>query len=635
MRQGWEIKSLNELCEFSNGLWTGKKPPFIKAGVIRNTNFTKDGKLDDSDIVYLDVEVSQFEKRKLQYGDLILEKSGGGPKQPVGRVVIFDKKDGGYSFSNFTSSIRIKVNSKLDFNYLHKVLHFMYMNGATENMQSHSTGIRNLKFDDYKQIQVPIPPLPEQQRIVSILDKTFAAIDKAKANLQQNLLNAKELFESYLQNVFAQKGEGWEEKRLGDLVVDVQYGSSAKSKSKGKVPVLRMGNIQNRKFVWDDLVYTDDVDEIKKYELKHNDVLFNRTNSPELVGKTAIYKGETPAIFAGYLIRINRKKDLLDADFLNYFLNSTVVREYGFSVMTSSINQANINGSKLKEYPIVIPSLQKQKEIVVKLDMLLRMKNEVEDVYQQKLSSLDELKKSILQKAFSGELAEPISGELTAAPKLYATEEAALSLAAEPEAAYPKPALTKQQAFLHKLMLASHIVYELCEEKKFGHTKLMKLLYLCEQAGGMALQTNYKKFAAGPFDGKTLTLIDKEFEKNKWFEIIKTKFTIGGKEREATSYKRTEKSLLYKKHFDNYFANKAVTINRVIELFRKEVTDTVEIVATLFYVWKEFLANGSDVVINKLVTGFYKFHPDKKKFKPQQIEEGYQFMLNNSVFPVT
>jgi len=91
MKQSWEIEKLEDVCDFGNGLWTGKKPPFQKVGVIRNTNFTKEGKLDDTDIVFLDVEKSQYAKRKLQFGDIIIEKSGGGPKQPVGRVVIFDK----------------------------------------------------------------------------------------------------------------------------------------------------------------------------------------------------------------------------------------------------------------------------------------------------------------------------------------------------------------------------------------------------------------------------------------------------------------------------------------------------------------------------------------------------------------
>ena len=94
MKNAWQKKALANVCQFSNGLWKGEKPPFVNVGVIRNTNFTKEGALDDSDIAYLDVEAKKFETRRLRFGDVILEKSGGGPKQPVGRVVLFDKEDG-------------------------------------------------------------------------------------------------------------------------------------------------------------------------------------------------------------------------------------------------------------------------------------------------------------------------------------------------------------------------------------------------------------------------------------------------------------------------------------------------------------------------------------------------------------
>jgi type I restriction enzyme S subunit len=82
MKKGWKTKALDEVCQFSNGLWKGKKPPFVNVAVIRNTNFTKEGDLDDSDIAYIDVESKQLEKRRLKFGDIILEKSGGGP-EPV------------------------------------------------------------------------------------------------------------------------------------------------------------------------------------------------------------------------------------------------------------------------------------------------------------------------------------------------------------------------------------------------------------------------------------------------------------------------------------------------------------------------------------------------------------------------
>jgi len=203
MKQDWEIKTIGDVCEFGNGLWTGKKPPYQNVGVIRNTNFTKDGKLDDSNIVYLDVEQKQFAKRKLQFGDIILEKSGGGPKQPVGRVIVFDKKKGDFSFSNFTSVIRIMNDNAVDFNYVHRFLYFKYISGATEKMQSHSTGIRNLKFDDYKAIEIPIPPYTEQKRIVKKLDLLSAESKKLETIYKTKLRNLEEFKKSILQKAFA------------------------------------------------------------------------------------------------------------------------------------------------------------------------------------------------------------------------------------------------------------------------------------------------------------------------------------------------------------------------------------------------------------------------------------------------
>lgn len=184
----------------------------------------------------------------------------------------------------------------------------------------------------------------------------------------------------------------------------MEYGSAAKSKKEGKIPVLRMGNIQNGRFTWTDLVYSDSDSEIAKYLLKYNDVLFNRTNSPELVGKTAIYKGEQPAIFAGYLIRIHRKEAVLDGDYLNYFLNCNIAKKHGKTVVISSVNQANINGKKLKDYFLPIPPLKEQQRIVTVFDTLSTKTKKLEAIYQQKLSDLEELKKSVLKKAFSGEL---------------------------------------------------------------------------------------------------------------------------------------------------------------------------------------------------------------------------------------
>lgn len=266
-------------------------------------------------------------------------------------------------------------------------------NGAT---------VDTLTIQKLQGVQIRIPSITEQHRIVALLDEAFNCIATAKANAEKNLQNARALFESHLQSVLRNKKWPWS--TLGELCERVEYGTSAKSKGEGKVAVLRMGNIQDGRLDWNNLVYTDDETEIAKYRLKHNDVLFNRTNSPELVGKTAIYKGEIPAIFAGYLIRIRRKEHLLDGDFLNYFLNSQTAIDYGKTVVISSVNQANINGTKLKSYPIPTLPLQDQKDIVKELNALSTETQRLESIYQQKLAALDELKQSLLHQVFSGNI---------------------------------------------------------------------------------------------------------------------------------------------------------------------------------------------------------------------------------------
>ena len=124
MKQGWEIKKLSEICHTSNGLWKGKKPPFITIGVLRSTNFTKDCKLKLDDVAYIEVEEKSFAKRQLQRNDIVVERSGGGPNQPVGRLMLFDIDDVNFSFCNFTSALRVIDSAYISPIYLHKYLSY-------------------------------------------------------------------------------------------------------------------------------------------------------------------------------------------------------------------------------------------------------------------------------------------------------------------------------------------------------------------------------------------------------------------------------------------------------------------------------------------------------------------------------
>src|SRR5690606_38025985 len=134
------------------------------------------------------------------------------------------------------------------------------------------------------------------------------------------------------------------------------------------------------------------------------DVLFNRTNSPELVGKTSIYKGEIPAIYAGYLIKIENNRDILDSDYLNFYMNTPQVKVWCNEVKSDGVSQSNINAKKLAELEISLPPLQEQQEIVRRVECLFAKADTIEARYLTLKAKIDSLPQSILHKAFKGEL---------------------------------------------------------------------------------------------------------------------------------------------------------------------------------------------------------------------------------------
>lgn len=231
---------------------------------------------------------------------------------------------------------------------------------------------QTIYYPELKAFHVCIPPLEEQKRIVAVLDQSFAALDRARANAESNLAEAQLLYKRRREALLASSGNGWKKTTVANVCERFEYGTSAKSLPLGRVPVLRMGNLQGGEIDWTDLVYTNDRSDIGKFLLRPGDVLFNRTNSVDHVGKTAIYRGEREAIFAGYLIRLHLKSKVADPEFMNIFLNSDAAREYGRSVMGKSVNQANISASKLKDYPLPLPPIEEQRRIVQDLGVLRR-----------------------------------------------------------------------------------------------------------------------------------------------------------------------------------------------------------------------------------------------------------------------
>lgn len=207
----------------------------------------------------------------------------------------------------------------------------------------------------------------------------------------------------HYENVPFEVPESWVWCRLEDIVCELKYGTSEKSSSVGKIAVLRMGNITNVGTIdYSNLVYSSNDADIEQYSLEKDDLLFNRTNSSEWVGKTAIYKEEQPAIYAGYLIRI--RPLLISPDYLNTVMNSGYYRDWCYDVKTDAVNQSNINAQKLSQLMIPIPPLKEQGRIVAEMDKWISLIDIIKNGKGDLLIVTKQAKSKILDLAIHGKL---------------------------------------------------------------------------------------------------------------------------------------------------------------------------------------------------------------------------------------
>ena len=207
----------------------------------------------------------------------------------------------------------------------------------------------------------------------------------------------------HYENVPFEVPESWEWLNVESFTYDLQYGTSEKSSNEGDIPVLRMGNITRIGTIdFADLVYSSNKDDISKYALQKDDLLFNRTNSSEWVGKTAIFKSDLPAIYAGYLIRV--RCILVCPDYINFVLNSSYHRDWCNSVKTDAVNQSNINAQKLSKHLIPIPPYEEQLRIVAETKIWMNVIDKLDCDVSEFEQVISKIKSKILDLAIHGKL---------------------------------------------------------------------------------------------------------------------------------------------------------------------------------------------------------------------------------------
>lgn len=318
-------------------------------------------------------------------------------------VIIFDdfttaSKLVDFPFKVKSSAMKI-LHAKKDIN-----INFLYYLMQTIHYESDTH--KRYWISEYAKQTLNLPPLAEQERIVEKIEALFAGIDEGVERLKSAQAQIKQYRQSVLKSAFEgklYKTTEWKKSTLEQHIQEINYGTSEKTKDFGKIPVFRMGDIQEGKLTFNNFKYLNKIND-EKLILKKGDLLFNRTNSAELVGKSAVFNHEGSYSFASYIIKV-RFDTSLDSNFICYYINSPKGRNWAKTQISQQVGQANINGTKLKNLPFPLPTLPEQQRIVEEIEKRFLVADELEKAVNEGLEKADKLKQSILKKAFEGKLA--------------------------------------------------------------------------------------------------------------------------------------------------------------------------------------------------------------------------------------
>jgi len=491
--EGWSLATLEEIAVYVLGGEWGEAPEaaetdLVRVRVVRGTEFRDWHRAKGTTAALRTIKRTSLAKRRLAVGDLVVEVSGGGAGQPVGRTLLIDEEalaraDAPLVCANFCRQMRI--HPEVDPGYVHLVLNHLYLAGAFDEYQTQTTNIRNLNFKSFLSgVILPLPPLAEQARIVAKARELLAPVQRALESLAslpeilrrlrqsvlaaayagrltedwragQPALDPLNRFDSRLERAFALRRqeyrraccdaeaydrraprrpknlertpwhapepleppevpEGWCLVALNDVIRRAQYGLSVKADSDAKngVAMLRMGNIQEGRIDAGDLKYVSlKAADAEAYRVRRGDVLFNRTNSPELVGKAAVFDLDLEAVFASYLVRIQCDESLISPRYACGWITSPWGRRWARTVRTDCVSQSNINVSRLLTLPVPAPSLAEQHEIVRRIEELFAFADKVERQVAVADERAHKLWRTILGRAVRGELV-PTEAEL-------------------------------------------------------------------------------------------------------------------------------------------------------------------------------------------------------------------------------
>ena len=386
----WSSAALGELCEISIGrtpsrsesaYWSGGTEPWVSISDLRQEV------VDETRESITELGARESGAKKVKAGTLLMSF-----KLSIGKLA-FAGRD---LYTNEAIAALTPKSQKLDSRYLWRSLERIDFDGAGNRAVMGNT----LNKSSLAQIKLPIPPLDEQRRIAAILDKADALRQKRKRAIA--LLDS--LTQSIFSDLFGDPSHnplGLPVGKIGDLLDDTSYGSSGKAGPTGEYPMLRMGNLTpSGQMDYSDLKYIDLTEnEVDRYTVKKGDILFNRTNSAELVGKTAVFDRDEPYAFAGYLVRA-RTSSGYSPEYVSGYLNSRHGKKTLRGMAKSIVGMANINAKEMQTIPILVPDQASQRQYSRLIEGIAGRRIR----YDDSLGEIDTLFASLQHRAFSGQL---------------------------------------------------------------------------------------------------------------------------------------------------------------------------------------------------------------------------------------
>lgn len=605
MRTDWIHRPLGDVCKVVGGGTPSKREPDLYKGVIpwATVRDMRHEILSETQFSITHEAIKSSTTNVIPGGNVVIATRVG-----LGKVCLLQQD------TAINQDLRgiIPKSDNLDVRYL-----FRWFQSIADDIEAEGTGatVKGVKLTFVKGLNLPIPSLSEQKSIVKILDDAFLGIDAAIANTEKNLANAKELFESYLNGLISPTTSLWERGPLIAFVDSVSTGPFGSLLHKSDyvtdgVPLVNPINIvgteikPNTKKMISESTKT----KLTNYLLKHGDLVIARRGE---IGRCAVVTEAQDGWVCGTGCFFIRPSNKANSQFLAHLLRSIAYRDQ-LEKRCSGATMLNLSNKALATLPISLPKVSDQQRINEQIDDLSLRCNEIKSLYQDKIRALNELKQSLLQKAFSGELTSSNVVELTA----------------QKQSTIPLETNTPEFT-AHIMAAAYHWHASQSREKTFGRVKAQKTLHLMESLANIDLGRQPIKDAAGPNDFQHMQRAEDWARDRGFFEFVKRPTGQRGYDfRKGARYGDLVAEAM------QALAPYEHVLKRVVKVLMPLNTAETEILATVYAAWNNLLLESIEPTENAIIhEARENWHADKLKYSEEQFRNAISQLRQNGLVP--